>query len=241
MNYFSWLPGAFCEPSGEGWAVKTRQGIVGPRRLHRLIEAGNILFLVAGIAAPALAQPRPLVEYRFEEGSGTVVANTGTVRGGEGTLQNGTPVGIGPAFSHDAPQRTGSSYSLHFDGQDDLVRLGDAFNYTVDGQPSTTPLSQLTIEAWIKPDSVGGGRRRAIWDDYGNPGVYLGLYDDLVQLTISTSSDPGVGVTNYSGKITAGVWQHVAAVYDGAQVKIYVDGQDTGVSAPTSGTIQDNS
>jgi hypothetical protein len=239
MNYSSCHLEVIC--SLRASAATTRRHEAGPPRLKGLARTVDFIFLVACIAAPLLAQPRPLVEYRFEEGSGKTVANTGLFSGAIGVLQDGMPAENGPAFSRDAPQRTGSAYSLRFDGRGDLVRIPDAFNYTVDGMPSSTPLSQLTIEAWIKPNTVGGGTRMAIWDDNSNPGVYLGLWDDQVAFTISTSSDPGVGVTNYSGKIVAGVWQHVAAVYDGEQVKIYVDGQDTGVSVATSGAIQDNS
>ncbi len=199
-----------------------------------------LIFTLTFVVGAVFAQPKPLLEYRFEEGSGSTVANTGTVVGVAGVLEDGSTKGNGPAFSQDTPQGTGSTYSLELDGIDDLVRLPDAFDYTVDGRRGSQALSQLTIEAWIKPAAAGAGRHQAIWDDYGNPGVFLGLLDDTVQFAISTAKDPGIGVTNCSGKIAAGVWQHIAAVYDGTQVKIYVDGEDTGVSVETSGPIQDN-
>jgi hypothetical protein len=241
MSFYCSQSEVVCVPSGRGRAVKIGHHGIGSQRLQGLIGTVRLIFFVLGIVGAAFAQRRPLLEYRFEEGSGTLVLNTGIVPGAIGTLWDGTSSGRGPQFSRDVPQSIGSAFSLRFDGTNDVVSIPDAFNYTVDGQPSTNPLSQLTIEAWIKPGAVGGGSRQTIWDDYGNPGVFLGLRGDLVQFTISTSSDPGVGVTTYAGKISAGVWQHVAAVYDGKQAKIYVDGQDTEVSTPASGTIQDNS
>jgi hypothetical protein len=198
-----------------------------------------VLLVLAG--SPALAQPRPLLEYRFEEGFGTTVASSGSVPGVAGTLREGKSTGNGPRFSQDTPQGIGSAFSLQFDGINDQVRVPDGFNYTVDGQAGSAPLSQLTIEAWVKPAVVGGRLQRSIWVDYGSPGVYFALYDDIVQLSVTTSEDPGTGISNYSGKLTAGVWQHIAAVYDGTQLKIYVDGQETGVNVATSGPIQDNS
>lgn len=241
MRFFYGQSEVICVPSGEGRDVNVRRHDAAPRLPKGLICAVNLVFLILGIVGESFAQQRPLLEYRFEEGTGSSVANSGTGPGAVGTLGYGSSTGGGPQFFRIVPQSIGSGFSLHFDGANDVVTIPDAFNYTVDGQPSTTPLSQLTIEAWIKPEIVGGGLRQAIWDDYGNPGIFLGLWDDSVQFTISTSDDPGVGVTTYAGKIAAGVWQHVAAVYDGKQVKIFIDGQDAGVSTATSGTIQDNS
>jgi len=210
-------------------------------RLPGIIVAVSFIFLLFIDAAPAVAQPRPLLEYRFEEGSGFSAANSGSFAGATGALREGLSVGNGPQFSQDTPQGIGSSYSLQFDGINDLVRIPDGFNYTADGQPGSVPLSQVTVEAWVKPAVVGGRLQRAIWDDYGNPGVFFTLWDDLVQFSISTAGNPGMGISNFSGKLAAGVWQHIAAVYDGARIKVYVDGQDTGISVATSGPIQDNS
>jgi hypothetical protein len=175
-----------CVPSGEGRDVNVRHHDAAPRLPKGFISAVNLSFLILGIVGVSFAQQRPLLEYRFEEGSGSFVANSGTGPMAVGTLGDGSSTGGGPQFFRVVPQSIGSGFSLHFDGANDVVTIPDAFNYTVDGQPSTAPLSQLTIEAWIKPEIVGGGLRRVIWDDYGNPGIFLGLWDDSVQFTIST-------------------------------------------------------
>ncbi len=222
------------------WRTVARHD-AGSRRQRGFIGTVALVCVVAGIAGPAFSQPRPLLQYLFEDGFGTRVANSGTVKGATGTFLDSTGKPTGSQFSQDTPLGIDSRYSLHLDGEDDVVSIPDDFDYTINGMRGSTPLSQLTIEAWIKPTVVGDGILSGIWDDYGVPGVFLGLRDNLVQFLISTSKDPGEGVSNYSGRIAAGVWQHIAAVYDGTQVKLYVDGQDTGVSVPTSGPIQDNS
>jgi hypothetical protein len=227
--------------SMRGVATRLRRYAAAPHLSPGIMGAVALAFLLVGVAESASAQPRPLMEYRFEEGSGFSVANSGSVVGGAGALREGLSIGNGPQFSQDTPQGIGSRYSLQFDGINDLVRIPDAFNYTVDGQPGSAPLSQVTVEAWVKPAVVGGRLQRSIWDDYGNPGVFFTLWDDLVQFSISTAANPGMGISNFSGKLAAGVWQHIAAVYDGTQIKVYVDGQDSGVSVATSGAIQDNS
>jgi len=238
MRCFSYQVKALCIALLKGRRANSRSHEVRPHRLRIPSGAVNFIFLVVGIAVPALAQPLPLRQYQFEEGSGTVVNNTGTVAGGMGTVLLGTVMPAGQQFSKDTPDGIGSNFSLALTGDHDLVRIPDDFDYTVDGKPGSKPLSQLTIEAWIKPSVVGGGLRRPIWDDYGNPGVFLGLWDDMVQFSISTSKDPNVGASIYSGKVVAGVWQHIAAVYDGTQLMIYVDGRDTGARVVTSGPIQ---
>ena len=82
------------------------------------------------------APPPPIVEYQFDEGSGTSALNSGSL--GAGT--NGQIYGA--AYSSDTPSGTG--YSLQFDVADDFIRVQDTFDYT----------NQLTIEAWIKPNTV---------------------------------------------------------------------------------------
>jgi hypothetical protein len=79
-----------------------------------------------------------------------------------------------------------------------------------------------------------------IFDDYGNPGALLSLYNGGVAgFGISTPADPGLGITVTSGGIVTGAWQHVAGVYDGSEIRLYINGLLVG-SAPTSGSIIDN-
>jgi len=183
----------------------------------------TLALLLALLMSPvqfSWATPPPIVEYQFNEGTGILALNSGSL--GPGT--NGSISGA--AYSLDTPFRTG--YSLQFDGVDDFVRVQDTFNYT----------NQLTIEAWIKPYAVNG--QRIIWDDYGNPGVVFSVWNGRVQFSISTEKDPGLGIEIYTGNIITGEWQHVAGVYDGAQMRVYINGVQTGPVKDTSGTIIDN-
>ena len=107
----------------------------------RSLSVACVLIAMAG-SLPAL--PRPLAEYRFEEGSGTTVFNSGSVVGGAGTLQEGRSAGNGPRFSQDTPQGIGSRFSLEFDGINDLVRMPDFLNYTKDFQGRSQNLDQCS-------------------------------------------------------------------------------------------------
>ncbi len=191
-------------------------------RLLAVVAAGVLaVSLLLVLVKPAEAVPSsPVLEYLFNEGSGTTATNTGTA----GAAANGSI--SGPLYSADTPQ--GSSSSLDFDGAGDFVQVQDAFDYG----------NQLTVEAWIKPDAMDG--QRVIWDDYGNPGVLLVVNNGKVQFQMSTQADPGPGAVMVEGTLSAGQWQHVAGVYDGSQMRVYINGVDTGTVVQTSGSIIDN-
>ncbi len=178
----------------------------------------GLALLFWGLASNSWAQA-PILEYLFDDGATQVALNTGTLGGiSDGTI-------LGATLSTDTPQ--GSTFSMNFDGFNHYISVPDAFDYG----------SALTIEAWVNPDSVTG--TSYIWEDYGFPGVIVGLVNGSVQFSLSTTEHPGSGITNLSGSLEPGSWQHVAAVYDGAEMRIYVGGQLGGTVA-TSGSIFDN-
>jgi hypothetical protein len=177
--------------------------------------------LTLGVSPASLAAP--LVEYGFDEGSGTNAANSGTL----GASLDGT-LTAGASYSTDTPSGAGTSLAL--DGVNDFVRATTAFSYG----------SAFTVEAWIKASAVNG--QRVIWDDYGNPGVLLAIFDGRLQFGISTSANPGPGVSVYSPLLLcADEWIHVAGIYDGTGIRTYVNGVQTGNFVATSGTVIDNS
>jgi hypothetical protein len=80
-----------------------------------------------------------------------------------------------------------------------------------------------------------------VWDDYGNPGVLFSLQaDGRVALSVSTDHDPpNAGLAR--GQVVINAWQHIAGVYDGTRLRIFINGQDTCVVTETSGLIIDQS
>jgi len=132
-------------------------------------------------------------------------------------------------FSSDVAPDTGPGFSGFFSGAVSSIAVPDAFDYG----------SAMTIEAWVKPASLGG--LRVLWDDYGSPGVLFALSGSTLQLSLSTAANPGPGISVVGGTLVPNVWQHVAAVYDGAAMRLYVNGVAAGPSVATSGSIIDNS
>lgn len=171
-------------------------------------------------AAPALAGPvAPLLEFDFDKGSGAVALNSGSLGAGS----NGAISGAVHSQDSAAP----GGFSLQLDGDTDYVEIPDTFDYP----------ASITLEAWIKPSSLVG--QQAIYDDYGNPGVFLALFEEKLQWNISTSSHPGLGVGIFAGQVCEDLWQHVAGTYDGATLRAYINGVEIG-SVATSGAIADN-
>lgn len=136
-----------------------------------------------------------------------------------------------------------SSLALLDGGPNTAVLIPDNFNYTTDGSFGGPRLGQITVEAWVKPINLqlNDEDNRVVWDDYGNPGVLLSLQaDGRMALSVSTDQHPpGAGLA--SGQVVINTWQHIAGVYDGTRLRIFINGQDTCVVTETSGFIVDQS
>ncbi len=142
---------------------------------------------------------------------------------GNGSLQNGTGYAVG---------KVGQSFK--FDGVDDQITVPDNAN-----QNGGT---NLTIEAWINPASLPHGGTILQKRTSGNFGGYV-----LESTQPSGSGAPNglqfvimIGgvyqALNPANILTPNVWQHVAATYDGAFMRIYVGGVEV-ANKPQTGAI----
>jgi hypothetical protein len=164
----------------------------------------GILFLLA-IVGGVDALTMGLVGYwQFDEGSGTVVYdssqnyNDGIIYGAKWTK------GV-------------SDSALDFDGVNDYVEI-----------PTTTSLdstrNSITIEGWICPRKTSGvviwsrsaGYMQTNWLAISNGLLYWRLYRDPYQYTPHDIAS----VSN----ITPNRWHHIAATYDGREMRLYIDG-----------------
>jgi hypothetical protein len=119
--------------------------------------------------------------------------------------------------------REGSRSADFEAGNGEYLSISDA------AQTGLDVTGPLTICCWVKPETVGGVFYLATkYDTSGNQRGYS-LYSGgnaSGDVTFILSSD-GVGYTaayTAGNVLTAGVWRHVAAVYDGVDMRIYVDG-----------------
>jgi len=163
----------------------------------------------------------PTVWTRFEEGTGTSIADS-SGNGHTATLTNG------PTFSTDVPGVTPftNTYSVDFDNSDDYIDL-TAFN------PSTQIGSgDITISVWVKLDSIAG------YDTVAS----LTYYNASAEKSIKIQFLPGLGFrvqfansgafTNiYStATIAANTWYHVIATRTGTTGNIWVNNADNGTN-----------
>ena len=147
------------------------------------------------------------------EGTGFTAADL-SGRGNGGTLQNATWTTAGKFGK-----------ALFFNGTNARVTVANA--------PSIQLSTGMTLEAWVNASTVTGGWRDVIFK--GNDLYYL-------MGTAPPNGEPAAGGTFASSPtfgtspLPVGVWTHLAATYDGLNLRLYVNGTQVS-SRSVTGTI----
>ena len=151
--------------------------------------------------------------WGFDETSGTTTADA-SGRGNTGTLSGPT-------------RNTGGRFggALSFDGINDWVTVPDA--------DSLDLTSGMTLEAWVRPTAIGSGWRTVLLKE--QPGdliyaLYAGDGAGRAATHIFTTADRGLSGTTAT---PLNAWTHLAATYDGATQRIYVNGVQAASRAQT--------
>ncbi|KKL97978.1 hypothetical protein LCGC14_1829030 [marine sediment metagenome] len=118
----------------------------------------------------------------------------------------------------------------------DFINIGD-FDIVGD---------EFTLMAWINPDSFPEDPRIiAKATGTASAGNFWALLvDGPTVLEVRVNVGAGAGVFNSHQGITVpptGVWQHVAGVYDGSTLRVYLDGVQDGGTSAVLGTIRTGS
>jgi hypothetical protein len=172
---------------------------------------------------PTLAADDSLVAaYGFEEASGTAVVDASTNRLG-GTMSGAarTPNG-----------RYGRA--VVFDGIDDWITVADA---------PALDLATMTIEAWVNPAALTGWRSVLLKEDIGSLSYALYANDNAPRPAATIGVNGDVSAIG-AAALSLGTWSHVAATYDGTELRFFVNGApvDTrsvaGTLEPTDGALR---
>jgi hypothetical protein len=123
---------------------------------------------------------------------------------------------------------TNHYYAISSQNVDARVRAGNV---------SLSGVTNLTIEYWAKlpatlgPRVVPGGTILSLCGSVGtwsfaNVFLWCGnlIWDDLLVYGGSSDNYGNFSVTDYASELTDGNWHHVAAVYDGSEYRLYLDG-----------------
>ncbi|VXD18410.1 putative Peptidylamidoglycolate lyase [Marinoscillum sp. 108] len=148
-------------------------------------------------------------------GGNTLGIAAPSVGGNFGINESSNKIDGGLAASGTYTITTPPENALHFDGSDDYIDGGDLSS-------QMTSTGNFTIEAWVK-SSTGGNMNIVHFG--GNAGG-----DTNISLKSSTGSVFTINSSGHPGPIAGspstndGIWHHVAAVYDGTDLTLYVDG-----------------
>lgn len=196
---------------------------------NTLTNNGSLLASVVDQSGPQAAYlpskivPSLVAYWKMENATGTVTDSSGL--NNHGTIVNGITSGAGVCGN-----------ALRFTGTN-RITVPDSASLRV---------QRFTISAWIKPDSTLSGMTNIYpylvskqnWS--GNSGYYVGSVNPSSN-TLSCRVMTGSG-TSYRKEVgyseaSTGCWIHVAATYDGAQVRIYRNGL---LASVTSGVFSIN-
>ena len=157
----------------------------------------------ATTTTPIQTGPTPVAAYAFDEGSGTTVADQ-SGNGNNGTVANTTWASSG---------KYGKALSFN----------GTSSRVTVPNSASLQLTTGMTLEAWVNPTTVSSAWRDVI--EKGNDNYYL-------MGTTDHSGFPAGGGTFASTNANAfgtaalatNAWSYLASSYDGANLRLYLNG-----------------
>ncbi len=145
------------------------------------------------------SDPDLIAHWTLDETNGGFAVDS-SGEGNDGLWNNGT-LPVAALFAN----------GLSFDGQNDVVE--------VPASASLNNLSQLTMSVWVNYSSSNGWRSIIDKRDNGSDGFDLYLNESSQAfLRINDSTLAGSSV------LSAGAWHHLAAVYDGSAMVLYVNG-----------------
>jgi hypothetical protein len=172
-----------------------------------------------GSTTTTTVPPGLVAAYAFDEGAGTTAADA-SGRGHTGVVS-------GAAWT--AAGRYGGA--LDFDGQNDWVTVADAAELDL--------TAGMTLEAWVYPTAAPINWRQVVAKEGASQMVYfLHAGSGGGNLPATGVWTGGVERTLVGGTpLVPDAWVHVAATYDGARQRLYVNGTEVANRAQTGSIL----
>lgn len=125
-------------------------------------------------------------------------------------------------------------YGTIHDGSGDYININDS--------PLISFTGPFTVAAWVKRSSTNTAD--GIFGKYDSSlsqrSYMLGMNTSFAQFTVSSN---GVTTTQTTGTtaISSGQWYHIAGVYDGSNIRVFVNGVQESMSSHSSGVVDNGS
>ena len=168
----------------------------------------------------------PIAWWKLDECQGSV-ANDSSGMGNTGSISigtSGTQTSVGTCNTSGTAWGNGASgqinSSLNFDGSDDYVNLNNA---------SVAGATSGTVAAWINAKNWNATRMTVFSSEIGPAWADLRLvlfsnYNNSLTFSVSNGTTSTQDNVNTGTILSANTWYHVIGTYDGANVKIYING-----------------
>ena len=168
--------------------------------MGQLMTPRKMMCLLLALIAFAAASPQAHAQEPL-----ALYRADGSAEDASGNANHGAPLGD-PAY---APGLSGQAFE--FDGRGQSVKTG------IDTHPANSP--SMTWSAWILPRKIGA-KRQILSSDNGDYKRSLLLLEN--RFAVFT----GGSLWETSEIAEPGVWQHVAVVFDGTEVRFYKNGNE---------------
>jgi hypothetical protein len=148
---------------------------------------------------------------------------------GDASLSNDTSLSTYNVVS--IPTINNAGVFVQFDGADDHILVNNA--------ATLNQGSGLTLEAWVNPVNFFTKRTIFSKDSSGINTSYRLIIDTLGRVTFRINTSGVIAEVISSSTLSVNTWSHVAATFDGSELKVYINGTLSG-SFVHFGTINMN-